>query len=337
MNSAPGAAPGAALNATPSAAVNTAPSAAPSTLPDQSPLVIMELIQRLKVRDVMTRDPVTLSRADTLRKAQDIMRTRHFNGIPIAENGRLYGIVSINDIILALTHGHIGDTCGKHMSTRLIVLEEDMPASFSTQYFENYKYGRFPVLSKDRLLVGIVSQSDITRVLINELAKEFNRLERQITRPPEDSRGADLYMLREYPVVRHDFENAGKAATEIKRLLCERGVAPRAARRVAVASYELEINICIHSHGGTLAVVISNGVIEIVAKDTGPGIADVEWATRDGTSTANDWIRSLGFGAGMGLANSKRVADEFDIKSAAGEGTVVKCRFNLEAKEAPSQ
>ena len=78
-----------------------------------------------------------------------------------------------------------------------------------------------------------------------------------------------------------------------------------------------------------IAIVISNGVAEIVARDTGPGIEDIEWACRDGTSTANEWIRSLGFGAGMGLVNARRVADHFEIASSAEKGTTIRCRFNL--------
>jgi CBS domain-containing protein/anti-sigma regulatory factor (Ser/Thr protein kinase) len=296
---------------------------------ESSPLVIMELIQRLKVRDVMTRNLVTLTRKDTMRRAQELMKINHFNGVPIAENGRLFGIVSIDDIIQALMGGYIDDRVDKHMSTRLIVLEEDMPISFALRYFENYKYGRFPVLSRDRLLVGIVSQRDINRVLLYELTKEINRLERQITRPPEDGSGDSFYMLREYPVVKLDFENAGKAANEIKRLLQERKLDAQITRRIAIAAYELEVNICIHSHGGTLGIIVSGNHAEVIAKDTGPGIEDIEWALSDGASTANDWIRSLGFGAGMGLVNSKRVSDEFYIKSTVGKGTTVRCRFNI--------
>ena len=71
------------------------------------------------------------------------------------------------------------------------------------------------------------------------------------------------------------------------------------------------------------------GTITIKAKDRGPGIPDIEWACRDGTSTANDWIRSMGFGAGMGLSNSKRVSDEFDIQSEVGKFTKVTCLFRL--------
>jgi len=311
-----------------------------NALPDTgeaSPLVIMELIQRLKVRDVMTRNVVTLTRKAPLRRAQELMRINHFNGVPIAEKGRLFGIISIDDIIQALSGGYIDEKCEKHMSTHLIVLEDDMPISFAIRYFENYKYGRFPVLNRDRMLVGLVSQRDISRVLLYELTAEINRLERQITRPPEDGYGEHLYMLREYPVVKHDFENAGKAANEIKRLLRERKVDTHVTRRIAVAAYELEINICIHSHGGMIAIIVSNGVAEIVAKDTGPGIEDVEWACQDGSSTANEWIRSLGFGAGMGLVNSRRVSDHFEIVSTVGVGTTIRCRFNLTPETTPKE
>ncbi len=318
-----------------SQSVNAVGSTVRKTEAEGDALVVMELIQRLKVRDVMTRNLVTLSRSATLREAQLLMRENHISGIPIAENGRLYGIVSIDDIIQALDGGYISEKCVSRMSTHLIVLEEDMPVSFALGFFENYKYGRFPVLSKDRALVGIVSQRDISRVMLYELTQEINRLERQHTRAPEDrvGEGAQLYMLREFPVVKYDFENAGKAANEIKRLLREQGVAARLTRRIAVAAYELEINICVHSNGGTLSFVISNGVAEVVARDTGPGIENVEWACRDGTSTANEWIRSLGFGAGMGLANTKRVADKFDISSTLGKGTTVYAAFRLDGAE----
>jgi anti-sigma regulatory factor (Ser/Thr protein kinase) len=88
----------------------------------------------------------------------------------------------------------------------------------------------------------------------------------------------------------------------------------------------------VHSDGGVLSCLVTNGRAEIVARDAGPGIPDVEWACRDGTSTANAWVRSLGFGAGMGLPNVKRVADAFEIASKPGAGTTVKAVFNLNGR-----
>ena len=296
--------------------------------------VVMELLQRFKVRDVMKRKILSVSRETPLREAQRIMRENHISGVPVAENDRLFGIISVNDIINALDGGWIGETCEKHMSTNLVVLEAGMPLAYALRYFSNYMYGRFPVLDADRKLVGIISQRDVMRALLLELSVEIRKLERKVSnREPE--RPSDKYFRREYAVLHNDLANAGKAANEIRQLLKEKKVDRAIARRVAVAAYELEINICIHSHGGVLTFILADDKVTVQAKDRGPGIADIEWACRDGTSTANDWIRSMGFGAGMGLSNSKRVADAFDIQSELGKFTKVTCTFNLQpqAKE----
>jgi CBS domain-containing protein/anti-sigma regulatory factor (Ser/Thr protein kinase) len=298
---------------------------------DGEPLVLLELIQSLKCRDVMTTELHQVSRRATMHDIQEIMRTQKISAVPIEENGRFYGLVSIDDIIRALDGGYIQDPCGEHMTTRLVVLEADMPISFALRYFDRYHYGRFPVINRDQHLVGLISQRDINRALLVELSRELNRLENRTRETgPDASKG--IYVLREFPICKYDFENAGKASNLIKKVLQEKQIPPKIIRRIAVAAYELEINLCVHSDGGVLSWTISNGKSEIIARDTGPGIEDVEWACRDGTSTANEWIRSLGFGAGMGLANVKRVSDEFDISSKKGAGTTVKSVIYLTEK-----
>jgi len=299
-----------------------------------SPLVVMELLQRLRVRDVMrSKDIVSVVRTDSMRFAQNLMKRNHISGVPVLEDGRLFGIVSVNDIITALEGEWIGDPCQKHMSTNLVVLEEDMPLAFAIKFFENYTFGRFPVLNKERCFVGIVSQRDVMRVLMKELTREIARLEgKEIASKAEvrSEQTRPYYAMRQFVVVRNDLTNAGKAANEIKKMMNEAGVDKKVIRRVAVAAYELEINVCIHSLGGTITFILESNSASIVAKDKGPGIKDVEWACQDGTSTANDWIRSMGFGAGMGLANSKRVSDTFEISSKVPSGTTVICTFKLD-------
>jgi anti-sigma regulatory factor (Ser/Thr protein kinase) len=121
-----------------------------------------------------------------------------------------------------------------------------------------------------------------------------------------------------------DFSRAGNISARFKKTLAEKGCPPAIARRVAVASYELELNQVIHSSGGIMRLRVFEDTIEILAQDEGPGIPDVDLAMREGYSTANEWVRSLGFGAGMGLPNVKRVADEFSIESSPGKGTTVR-------------
>ena len=305
----------------------------PGTQGAGEPLVVMELLQRLRVKDVMRkRDIASVVRTDSMRYAQNLMKRNHISGVPVLEDGRLFGIVSINDIILALEGGWIGEPCQKHMSTNLVVLEADMPLAFAIKYFQNYTFGRFPVLDKNRNFVGIVSQRDVTRVLMQELTNELARLEGKAVVAQHDAKSEGslpYYSMRQFVIVHNDLNNAGKAANEIKKMMKDAGINNKLIRRVAVAAYELEINICIHSVGGTLTFVLDDKEAQIVAKDRGPGIKDVEWALRDGTSTANDWIRSMGFGAGMGLSNSKRVSDTFDIISKVPNGTTVMCGFKI--------
>ena len=300
---------------------------------EDSPLVIMELLQRLRVKDVMrNHDIISVVRTDSMRFAQNLMKRNHISGVPVMEGRRLFGIVSVNDIIKALEGGWISEPCQQHMATNLVVLEEDMPLAFAIKYFENYRFGRFPVLNKERDLVGIVSQRDVMRVLMKELTSELARLEGNTVRKSSSGGGESVlpyYSMRQFMVVRNDLSNAGKAANEIKKMMVDAGVDKKLIRRVSVAAYELEINICIHSLGGTLTFILDTEKASLIAKDKGPGIEDVEWACQDGTSTANDWIRSMGFGAGMGLANSKRVSDVFDIQSKIPTGTTVICEFKL--------
>ena len=293
------------------------------------PLVLLELIQRLKVRDVMTRDVVCLERYIPLWEAQRLMKEKHISGIPVVEDGRLFGLISKDDIISAIEGGYIAQPCGHYMTTKLVVLEDDMPLSFAIQYFDRFHFGRFPVLNRDRALVGIICQRDINRALLTELSEEFNRIEKSSTRTMQQALDTSDYMIRDFPIAKYDFENVGKAANAIQTAMVERAFPAKIVRRVGVAAFELEINLCVHSDGGVLFWQINNGSSEIVAKDKGPGIEDVAWACRSGTSTANEWIRSLGFGAGLGLVNVKRVSDEFEITSAIGVGTTVRSVVNI--------
>ncbi len=120
-----------------------------------------------------------------------------------------------------------------------------------------------------------------------------------------------------------NFTSAGEASVKVKKILREVGFEPETIRRVSIAMYEGEINMVIHAGGGTAEVVIEEDRIIIILTDTGPGIADIEQAMQEGFSTAPDNIRSLGFGAGMGLPNMKRYTDEMVIDSELGKGTKI--------------
>ena len=130
-------------------------------------------------------------------------------------------------------------------------------------------------------------------------------------------------ILLSYYISPDDFTRAGEASSDVKSKLKKMGVSPADVRKVAIAMYEGEINMVIHAEGGTIEVTISPDEILIVLTDKGPGIPNIEQAMQEGFSTAPDNVRSLGFGAGMGLPNMKKYSDEMDIKTELGVGTTV--------------
>ena len=126
-----------------------------------------------------------------------------------------------------------------------------------------------------------------------------------------------------YDVPGDDFTRAGEASSSIKKALKQVGLAPDIIRNVAIAMYEGEINMVIHAGGGQIDVDIAPDAVRMVLKDQGPGIQDISLAMQAGWSTAPDDVRSLGFGAGMGLPNMKKYTDEMKIESTVGVGTTV--------------
>ena len=132
-----------------------------------------------------------------------------------------------------------------------------------------------------------------------------------------------------YPITAGAYETAGEASASIKRKLKQMGVDSTVLRRISVASYEVELNLVIHSMGGTLTLTMDPEQITLISKDVGPGIPDLERAMTEGYSTANEEARSLGFGAGMGLPNMKRNASTFEIQSQPGVGTNIVMGFKL--------
>ncbi|MEG2436312.1 MAG: ATP-binding protein [Ruthenibacterium sp.] len=127
-----------------------------------------------------------------------------------------------------------------------------------------------------------------------------------------------------YNVPGDDFTRAGEASADLKGRLKKLGLPVAAIRKVAIALYEGEINLAIHAGGGDIDVSIDDDTVSLILTDDGPGIADINLAMSEGFSTAPDEVRSLGFGAGMGLPNMKKYSDEMSVTSTVGEGTQVR-------------
>lgn len=126
-----------------------------------------------------------------------------------------------------------------------------------------------------------------------------------------------------------DFQSGGEASSKLKNILRKLGVSAKIVRKTAIITYELEMNVVIHSLGGEITALISEEELEILVDDIGPGIEDMDKAFTAGYSTASEEIREMGFGAGMGLVNVKRYADQINMRSSKESGTHVKVIIKL--------
>ena len=198
------------------------------------PTALTELIFRLKIKDVMSTELVTASKNETLRTIQHRMKDESITGVPVVEEKRLLGVVSMHDILTAFDEGTIDEAAESHMSRDIKVLEDDMPLSFAINYFSKFSYGRFPVLNRNRELCGIITIRDINTTLLREVNRVVEQLEDELHQSTKEDQGVES--LQHY-VMRHDFENAGKASAEIKKLLKSHGLDAKMIRRAAVASY----------------------------------------------------------------------------------------------------
>ncbi|MDO4567556.1 MAG: anti-sigma regulatory factor [Clostridia bacterium] len=132
-----------------------------------------------------------------------------------------------------------------------------------------------------------------------------------------------------YRVNKGDFSTAGEASAKIKGALKRMGLNPAIIREVAISSYELELNLVIHSEGGELILEVGDGVLSLISSDCGPGIADTSLVMQEGYSTAPESVRAMGFGAGMGLPNVKRHSHSFSLESELGKGTRIVASYNI--------
>jgi CBS domain-containing protein/anti-sigma regulatory factor (Ser/Thr protein kinase) len=289
-----------------------------------------ELVYEMKAGEVMTCRVVTVTPETSMRQLRQVLRSHRISGTPVVSKDRLVGIISIEDFINWLANGPSGATVGERMTQDVITIYDDEPLVQVVNNLHRYGYGRLPVIQRDGgKLVGVVTKGDIVVGLLHKL--EVGYQEQEIRRwhashSFEDIIADGTRLVLQYHVVGQDFKKAGSGATCLKKTLGRLGIHPRVLRRAGIIAYEAEMNIVIYTDGGELMAKVEPGLITIEARDNGPGIADVQLALTPGYSTAADWVRELGFGAGMGLCNIKECADETNLDSTVGKGT------RLEAK-----
>jgi CBS domain-containing protein/anti-sigma regulatory factor (Ser/Thr protein kinase) len=296
---------------------------------------VQELIYELKIGEVMTKKLVTVTPDTSMSEFREVLRVNRISGTPVVENGRMVGIISLEDLIKALSQGEIGSSVRDKMTRNVYAVSARELVIEVVKVFSQKGVGRLPVVNENGDLVGIITRGDITQGLLKAIEMDYHAEETIRYRSSyifEDIISDSTSMLLRYKVNAGDFEQGGEASSKIKRALLRLGANPQIARRVAISTYEAEMNIIIHTtDGGEIIVEIHPEYVRMLALDKGPGIADVEQAMQPGFSTASERIREMGFGAGVGLNNIKKCADEMDLRSALGRGTTLQVIIKLQS------
>ncbi len=286
-----------------------------------------EILFDLKVDDAMEKDVITIGPDDTMGNLNDLMSRHRLSGLPVVEGNSLVGIISISDLIAWLSEGGKEARIREWMVKDPQCLYQDQPLVHAIKRFDKLTYGRFPVLDRETgRLVGIITKGDVILSTLRKLEHDYSEEEVRSYRAShffEDISADSFELSLSFTVAGGDFDRAGTASTTMKRNLKRLGIRPDIVRRAAIAAYEAEMNLVIFTDGGTMQFSITPDRIRIEVRDDGPGIEDVEMAMVEGYSTAEPWVRELGFGAGMGLPNMKKSADTMEVASAPGKGTHV--------------
>ena len=292
---------------------------------------VEELSYDLKIREVMTAAVKTATPEMPLSKVLEILRLNRISGLPVVEDEKLVGVLSLEDIVRALQKNELSAPTSEYMTRDVVTVAnyESIVTAIST--FTEKQLGRLPVIDENQKLVGMITKGDITRGILVALQKDYKEEEVRRYRAShlfEDIISERTTLVLRYTIKAGDFTQGGKASSHIKRALLRLGADPQITRRCCIAVYEAEMNLIIHTtNGGILKLEVEPHRITMSATDDGPGIADTEMVFQPGYSTATEHVREMGFGAGMGLVNMKRCVDDIKLESSVGKGTKLLMRI----------
>ncbi len=300
------------------------------------------LFEDIRASDIMTATVMAIPPDKKISHAKEIMNIKRISGLPVVDGKRhLIGIVTVEDIIHALEFNRLGEPVRNMMTRNVVTIGVNDNLADIVSKFKTYRFGRFPVVDSDNVLCGIISRNDI----LNGVLEKFNLIyvhdqKRISTLNSEFSfiTGERLTVSDvefHYNIDITDIGSAGAGAVMLKTFLAEKHYPAEIIRRIGVAVYEAETNVIIHSHGtGDIYCFLQSDLIMVRVIDNGIGIEDLDLAMKEGYSTAPDYVRELGFGAGRGLPNIKRFVDKLVILSEKNVGTQVEMILYLPADTA---
>ena len=239
---------------------------------------VQELVYELKVSDAMTSKVITLTPQTLMSQLREVLRSNRISGTPILEDGRIVGIISIEDFIKWLADGAKDCPVKDKMVSNVKALFADEPLVQAVSQLKKFGYGRFPVIDRESgNMVGVITKGDIIARLLKEVEIDYHEEEIHRYRAShifEDIIADKTTLIFQYTVKGKDFGRAGEDSAGIKKTLLRLGIHPDFVRRAAIASYEAELNLVIFTDGGEMSVKVRPDKINIIVKDNGPGIPE---------------------------------------------------------------
>jgi len=295
---------------------------------------VQELVYEIRVGDVMKKNIIAVSPDSTMSELGVILREKRISGTPVVDRGKLVGIISIDDFIRWLAEREDDCPVARKMTKNVRTLYADEQVVHAVNKFDQLGFGRFVVVDRrDEKLLGIITKGDIIEGLLKKLeidyySEQSNR--RTIQHFFDDVLADKAALFFQYSVAGKDFNRAGENSSRLKATLKRLGFSSQIVRRVAIATYEAEMNLIIYTEGGEIRVRVEPHKILVRVEDSGPGIPDVDKALQPGYSTAPEWVRELGFGAGMGLQNIRNCASKMGLRSVVGKGTWLRINIAID-------
>lgn len=299
---------------------------------EKSMFKIQELVHELKVGDVMTRNVITVTPGSMMSDLSMLLRDNRISGSPVIEGEKLVGVISVENFINWLAEGSNDCPVSDKMTSKVYTLYGDESLAHAVSKLDEHGFGRFPVINRSGKLVGVITKGDIIEGLLKKLEIEYHEEEILHYRTShffEDIVADETSLTFGYHIDRKSVEEGGTVASGLKKTLRRLDINPGIVRRAAIATYEAEMNIIIYAREGEITATVDPDRVLIDARDRGPGISDIDKAMQPGFSTAPNWVRELGFGAGMGLNNIKNCAESLDITSAPNQGTRLKISISM--------
>ncbi len=297
---------------------------------------VQELVYELKIREAVEMEVCTISKDTNMSEVRSILRERKITAAPVIDKDNLIGIVSVEDYINWLLEGSDDIPVSERMSRDVISMYGDEPLVDAIKAFEKYRYYEFPILDRTtENLIGVVTKFDVIVCLLKALDIDF--YQKEIADFSNfhffnEVASEDTRLTFSYTVPGGAIERGGEVASKLRKNLSYLGIHPDVIVRVSIVTYEAEMNCIMYGGGGNINVMLDKDRVMIEISDEGPGIENIEQVMLPGYSTAPDWIRELGFGAGMGLPNIKQNSDKFEITSTIGKGTKLKSTIPLEVE-----